>query len=108
MTKDGYGNVVSDNNSFGWNSLNNGLPKKPVSPVAPSPSYKEILPPSFNYTPSQQWIAQMAQMNQQPQFNGLLSGQQPFNLQPQRTAPQGGTYRAPAQNSAALVAQYLK
>lgn len=103
--------ILSPHPSTGTGSLLSGNPignALAARAPAPAPVYNEILPPAFNYTPSAQWLNQMAQFDQNPQFSGLLGGQQSFNLQPQRTAPQGGTYRAPAQNGAALAAQYLK
>lgn len=60
-------------------------------------------PPAVDYTPSAQWLSQLAQAQQGNQFNGINNG---LNMSPTRIAPMPGQYSY-SPNAAALSARFL-
>jgi len=103
-----------------WNGINNTQQSTQITSLqeqldALQKNYEisNAKPPEFNYTPSQQWLDQLAK-TQQPQ--GLFGQQQqPFNIAPTRTAPLpsmgnlgGGLWNGQTPNAGALASHYLK
>lgn len=74
------------------------------SSITPKKRLSNALPPAVNYTPSAQWLQQLAQAQQGGQFNGLLNG---LNMSPTRVAAKPGQ-ASYSPNAQALSAQFLK